>query len=84
MPVGVRETRTIGFQRAGMRFGKGGDFAMNQPEEREISMLALLLLQVCLVYINTLMIHAVKTGLVKPRLANPRQRRMRRELFTGI
>ena len=42
-----------------IRFGKGGDFATNQMEEREISMLALHLLQICLVYINTLMIQRV-------------------------
>ncbi len=42
-----------------IRFGKGGDFATNQLEEREISMLALHLLQICLVYINTLMIQRV-------------------------
>jgi TnpA family transposase len=42
-----------------IRFGKGGDFATNQMEEREISMLALHLVQICLVYINTLMIQRV-------------------------
>jgi len=45
-----------------IRFGKGGDFATNQLEEREISMLALHLLQICLVYINTLMIQRVLEG----------------------
>ena len=45
-----------------MRFGKGGDFATNQLEEREISMLALHLLPVCLVYINTLMIQRILEG----------------------
>jgi TnpA family transposase len=42
-----------------IRFGKGGDFATNQMEEREISMLALHLLQICLVYINMPMIQRV-------------------------
>jgi TnpA family transposase len=45
-----------------IRFGKGGDFATNQLEEREISMLALHLLQICLVYVNTLMIQRVLEG----------------------
>ncbi|MCP4257475.1 MAG: Tn3 family transposase, partial [Planctomycetes bacterium] len=37
-------------------FGKGGDFATNRKESQELTMLALHLLQNCLVYINTLMI----------------------------
>jgi hypothetical protein len=45
-----------------IRFGKGGDFAKNQLDEQEISMLALHLLQICLVYINTLMIQRVLDG----------------------
>ena len=45
-----------------MRFGKSGDFATNQLEEREISMLALHLLPVCLVYIHTLMIQRIWEG----------------------
>ncbi len=42
-----------------IRFGKGGEFATNQLDEQEISMLALHLLQICLVYVNTLMIQRV-------------------------
>jgi len=42
-----------------IRFGKGGEFATNQLDEQEISMLALHLVQICLVYINTLMIQRV-------------------------
>ena len=45
-----------------IRFGKGGDFATNQLDEQEISMLALHLVQICLVYINTLMIQRVLDG----------------------
>ena len=51
-----------------IRFGKGGDFATNQLDEQEISMLALHLVQICLVYINTLMIQRV---LERPGLDGP-------------
>ena len=40
-------------------FGKGGEVATNQLEDQEISVLALHLLQMCLVYVNTLMIQRV-------------------------
>ena len=40
-------------------YGKGGEFASNRREDQEITMLALHLLQMCLVYINTLMIQQV-------------------------
>lgn len=40
-------------------FGKGGDLATNRHEDQEVGMLALHLLQVSLVYINTLMIQRV-------------------------
>ena len=40
-------------------FGKTGEISTNNPEAQEISMLALQLLQNCLVYINTLMIQHV-------------------------
>ncbi len=36
-------------------YGKGGEFASNRREDQEITMLSLHLLQLCLVYINTLM-----------------------------
>jgi TnpA family transposase len=42
-------------------FGKGGEVATNRLEEQELSVLALHLLQICLVYINTLMIQQVLT-----------------------
>lgn len=45
-----------------IRFGKGGDFSTNQLDEQEVSMLALHLLQVSLVYVNTLMIQRVLDG----------------------
>jgi len=35
-------------------YGKGGEFATNSREDQEITMLCLHLLQLCLVYINTL------------------------------
>jgi len=37
----------------------GGEFASNRPEDQEILMLALHLLQVSLVYVNMLMIQQV-------------------------
>lgn len=40
-------------------YGKGGEVASNRFEEQELSVLALHLLQICLVYVNTLMIQNV-------------------------
>lgn len=40
-------------------YGKNSEFSSNRLEEQELSILALQLLQVCLVYINTLMIQEV-------------------------
>ncbi|MGA7954423.1 MAG: Tn3 family transposase [Gloeobacterales cyanobacterium] len=40
-------------------YGKGGEVATNRLEEQELSVLCLHLLQICLVYINTLMIQQV-------------------------
>jgi TnpA family transposase len=40
-------------------FGKGGEVASNRLEDQEVSVLALHLLQSCLVYINTLMLQCV-------------------------
>ena len=40
-------------------YGKGGEFASNKLEDQEVLMLSLHLLQVSLVYINTLMIQQV-------------------------
>lgn len=40
-------------------YGKGGEFASNKLESQEVLMLSLHLLQICLVYINTLMIQQV-------------------------
>lgn len=40
-------------------YAKGGEFATNRFEDQELSMLALHLLQNCLIYINTLMIQRV-------------------------
>ena len=44
-------------------YGKGGDFATNRLEEADVSMLCLQLLQVSMVYVNTLMIQRV-SGMV--------------------
>ena len=40
-------------------YGKGGEVATNRLEDQEISILSLHLLQICLVYINTLIIQSV-------------------------
>ena len=40
-------------------YGKGGELADNRLESQELSVLSLHLLQICLVYINTLMIQTV-------------------------
>jgi hypothetical protein len=40
-------------------YGKGGEFASNRMENQELLMLSLHLLQVGLVYVNTLMIQRV-------------------------
>jgi hypothetical protein len=37
-------------------FGKGSEMASNRQKDMELTMLALHLLQICLVYVNTLMI----------------------------
>ena len=42
-------------------YGKGGEVATNRLEDQELSVLALHLLQICLVYVNTLMIQQVLT-----------------------
>ena len=42
-----------------IRFGKSGDMASNNIEEQELSMLALHLLQISMVYVNTLMLQEV-------------------------
>jgi hypothetical protein len=41
------------------KYGKGGEFASNRLDDQEISMLALHLLQISLVYVNTLMVQKV-------------------------
>lgn len=40
-------------------FGKGGEVSSNRLEDQELSVLSLHLLQVCLVYVNTLMIQEI-------------------------
>ena len=40
-------------------YGKGGEFASNRIESQELSVLSLHLLQICLVYVNTLMIQTI-------------------------
>ena len=58
-------------------YGKSGDFATNRLDEQELAALSLHLLQICLVYINTLLIQQV--------LADPKQfQLMRREDLRAI
>ena len=40
-------------------FARGGEIASNRIDDQEIAMLSLHLLQICLVYINTLMIQRI-------------------------
>jgi TnpA family transposase len=42
-------------------FARGGEFATNRLEDQETAMLALHLLQICLVYVNTLLLQRVLT-----------------------
>jgi TnpA family transposase len=42
-----------------IHYGKSGEFASNRREDQELSMLTLHLLQISLVYVNTLMIQQV-------------------------
>ena len=43
-------------------YGKSGEIATNQPSEQLLAVLSLHLLQVCLIYINTLMLQQVLTA----------------------
>jgi len=40
-------------------FGKGGELATNKREDQELAVLSLHLLQICMVYINTLMLQEI-------------------------
>ena len=40
-------------------YGKGGEIAVNNKEDQEIAILALHLLQICMVYVNTLLVQKV-------------------------
>jgi len=42
-----------------IHYGKGGEFASNRLDDQEISMLSLHLLQISLVFVNTLMVQEV-------------------------
>ncbi len=42
-----------------IHYGKGGEIASNRLDDQEVAVLSLHLLQICLVYINTLMIQQV-------------------------
>jgi TnpA family transposase len=53
-------------------FGKGGEIASNRLEDQEVSVLALHLLQSCLVYVNTLMLQ--RSGRARIRMAEADRR----------
>jgi len=58
-------------------YGKGGEVATNRLEDQELSVLSLHLLQICMVYVNTLMIQQV--------LDEPHWfRRMKKEDFRAL
>ncbi len=40
-------------------YGRGGEIAVNNREDQEIAILALHLLQICMVYINTFLVQKV-------------------------
>ncbi len=40
-------------------YGKGGEIAVNNKEDQELAILSLHLLQICMVYINTLFIQKI-------------------------
>ena len=58
-------------------FARGNEISSNQLEAQELSILSLHLLQVCLVYVNTIMIQQV---LAKPQMMN----KMREEDFRAL
>lgn len=58
-------------------YGKGGEIATNNREEQEIAILSLHLLQICMVYVNTLLVQKV---LSEPEWLN----RMQPEDFRGL
>ena len=58
-------------------YGKNGEIAANQLAEQELSVLSLHLLQICLVYVNTLMIQEV---LAEPKWINRMEERDRQAL----
>ncbi len=58
-------------------YGKSGEIAANQLAEQELSVLSLHLLQICLVYVNTLLIQEV---LAEPKWTNRMKERDRQAL----
>jgi TnpA family transposase len=58
---GLNVVETWNSTNAFIFYGKSGEFATNRLEDAEVTMLCLHLLQICLVYINTLMIQRVLT-----------------------
>ncbi len=40
-------------------YGKGGEIAVNNREDQEVAILSLHLLQICMVYVNTLLVQKV-------------------------
>jgi len=62
-------------------FGKGGELATNKRDDQELAVLSLHLLQICMVYINTLMLQEVLTEPAWGTLMNEEDRRGLTPLF---
>ena len=62
-------------------FGKGGELATNKRDDQELAVLSLHLLQICMVYINTLMLQEVLAEPAWGTLMNEEDRRGLTPLF---
>jgi hypothetical protein len=62
-------------------YGKGGEIATNRLEDQELAVLSLHLLQICLVYINTLMLQQVLSNKQQLELLKPEDLRALTPLF---
>ena len=57
--MSVRITLCLLFVVVFIWYGKGGEITTNNTEEQEIAILSLHLLQICMVYVNTLLMQKV-------------------------
>jgi TnpA family transposase len=66
-------------------FGKGGEISTNRLEDQEVAVLSLHLLQICLVYVNTLMIQEIlSTGSWSERLTGEDMRGLTSLLYGHV